>query len=108
MEGSQTPPPGTETDAQKIERLEAELQARAEVPEAGSAAAEPAPPSPAPLAALAASVAAAKDNGENLSFVDHLKRLAEDGVKAVINPSDESDVLKVIAALVSDLAKVKL
>lgn len=94
-----------ESDADYIKRLEAanvELQEaeKNEPAEAGS----PAGPPPAPLDALKASIEA----NPEMSFADHLKKLADDGIKAVISPSVESDVVAALVAVVHDLLKGKL
>jgi hypothetical protein len=98
--------PVQESDADKIARLESENAAlAAATPEPGSAAAdEPAIPQPAPLAALAASVNA----NPSLGFVGHLEVLANDGIKAVISPAVEKDVLATCVAILADITKVKL
>jgi hypothetical protein len=103
MNEPETVSPASETDAEKIARLERERDEAEQKPEAGADAPEPAPATP-PLQALAQAV---HDNPAG-SFIDHLKKLAADGVTATINPQDEHDVLRVVAALVSDIVKVKL
>lgn len=95
----------TETDAQKLARLESEnseLRA-AESSEAAEPGTESAP-QVAPLQALAASVAESPDK----TFIEHLEQLADDGITAVISPSVAEKVTGVLAAIVADLVKVKL
>lgn len=106
-----TPP--EETPEQKLARLEsenAELRSAANSQtEPGSASTESAAAPEnqnvlSPLQHLAQSVSEKPDVG----FIGHLEHLAADGMKAVISPGVESDVLGVLAALVSDIVKVKL
>lgn len=68
------------------------------VPESGSAA-ETA--TVAPLDALKASEEANPD----ATFVEHLEKLAHDGIAAVVSPAVESDVMAALVALVHDLVK---
>lgn len=103
--GSQTAP----DPAARIAELEKENQALRNTEPAASTSQVETPAEPiAPLQALADSVEKAKNNGEDIGFVGHLERLAEDGIKAAVNPRSESDVLGVLAAIVSDIVKVKL
>jgi hypothetical protein len=93
---------GSAADPQaEIARLQAEndaLRAGAPVPEQAAPVATP----DTPFVALTKAMEANPDG----TVLEHLKVLAEDGIKAVINPTDEHDVLRVLAAVVSDVVKV--
>lgn len=101
--------PSTETDAEIIARLQAEndqlrSDEAAEPGEPGNV--PPAPPAEAvpPLEALKRSEEAHPD----YTFTEHLQVLADEGVGAVIDPAQESVILRVLVALIADQVKVKL
>lgn len=75
--------------------------------QAGQPAQAPAPRPESELAPVEAIKAAIEANPEG-TFMDHLKVLRDDGIKAVLDPSFEKDAIRVMAALLSDvIGKVK-